>query len=383
MSGYGGGISSHIRNIAREIDVSKVTFDVIGFTDYPEDFIKEISHTGGKTFTFLKPKKVGFKKFYQDAVSIIKKNGPYDVVLCHTSGNYSLVFKMMSLQAGTKRFVVHAHKTQYDDMHSLKAKIKVKADQLFSRFTANQLTSCSTESSLFVFGDKPVKNQEVIHIPNSIPLDKYMLNLSVEEIRTIKVENKIPLDRLIIGNMGRFNLQKNHEFMVRLIEYMAQKNISFTWVFIGAGELEEKIKTMVKERNLSDYVIFLGRREDGNRLYQVMDVFVLPSFYEGLPTVIVETQAAGIQAVVSDTITREVDLGLGMVTYLPLGADLDIWSNQIVEASRATIAENDVRRERINEKGFSNVVAAKLYEDFLFGKIERFRIGDTYKVINH
>lgn len=378
ISGYGGGISSHIRNIARAIDVTKISFDVIGFTDYSDEFNAEIAQTGGHTFTFLKPKKAGFKKFYQHAVKTIKENGPYDVILCHTSGYYALVFKAMAKQVGTKRFVVHAHKTQYDKMDGIVDKVRVKVDQAISRLTADQMTSCSSEASGFVFGDSPVEADKVIHIPNSIPPEKYMLSLSEEEIIQMKKDNDVPLDRIVIGNMGRFNLQKNHAFMVELITYMKSKGMAFTWVFIGAGELEEQIKQQISERNLDDCVRFLGRREDGNRLYQMMDVFVLPSFYEGLPTVIVETQAAGIQAVIADTITPEVDLHLGMVTYLSLQDDLSIWATEIMNAANKDVPTLAERRAMIDEFGFSNNVAAKMYEDFLMGKLKKFRIGNTY-----
>lgn len=379
ISGYGGGISSHIRNLATVIDKDRVTFDVIGFTDYSDDFNKEIGRTGGKTFTFLRPKEVGFSKFYRNALSTMKENGPYDVVLCHTSGYYSLVYKMLSMQAGIKRFVVHAHKTQLDDMEGWTDKARVLMDKIISNGTATQLTSCSTESSEFVFGKKAVKKDKVIHIPNSIPLEKYVLHYSSKEKDIIKDNNHIPLNTLVIGNMGRFNLQKNHMFMIRLIERMVERKLSFVWIFIGAGELEEKIENLVIEKNLSAYVRFLGRREDANELYQIMDVFVLPSFYEGLPTVIVETQAAGIQSVLSDTITKEVDLDLNMLTFLSLEENVDRWIDSIINASKAESPNKETRIKKLNEKGFSNTIASKMYEDFLFGKLTHFRIGDRYE----
>lgn len=378
ISGYGGGISSHIRNIAQEIDTKKVTFDVVGFSDYSEEFVREIQETDGKTFTFLRPKNVGFVSFYKHARTLIKDNGPYDVVLCHISGHYSLVFKLMCMQLDVGRFVVHAHKSKNDKPDNLINNTRNKIDQIISTMTADQLTSCSTEASEFVFGNKSIKDDKVIHIPNSIPINKYMLNFNMDQINDLKFKNNIPEDKMVIGNMSRFNLQKNHIFMIDLIEHMAKRDINFVWLFIGAGELEEEIKEKINEKNLSDYTIFLGRREDGNELYQLMDVFVLPSFYEGLPTVIVETQAAGVQAVVSDTITKEVDLGLNMVEYLSLNDELDKWVDQIVESSTLSVPEANIRLNKINEKAFNNQISAKVYEEFLEGKINVFHIGDNY-----
>lgn len=378
MSGYGGGISSHIRNLAQVVDPDKLSFDVIGFTDYTDEFLEEIAHLNGKALTFLKPKQVGFKKFYKHAIKTLKENGPYDVIQCHTSGYYALVFKMMALQLKVKRFIVHAHKTQYDNMDSFKDKVRVKLDQYISRHTADQLTSCSSESSSFVFGEDVVKKNRVMHIPNSIPLNKYMLQMTEEEIIQFKMINHIPNDRLILGNVGRFNLQKNHYFMVKLIKHMAENNREFIWLFVGAGELEDEIKKLIEENNLSEYVMFLGRREDANILYQIFDVFVLPSFYEGLPTVIVETQAAGIPAVIADTITREVDLGLNLVSYLSLEASLREWEDEILRVSKEELPTFEQRKLALDEKAFSNVIAGKLYEDFIFGKINTFNIGESY-----
>ncbi|QII82448.1 glycosyltransferase [Jeotgalibaca arthritidis] len=378
MSGYGGGISSHIRNLAQVVDPEKISFDVIGFTDYTDEFLEEIALLNGKALTFLKPKKVGFRKFYKHAIEMLKENGPYDVIQCHTSGHYALVFKMMALQLKVNRFIVHAHKTQYDNMDSFKDKIRVKLDQYISRYTADQLTSCSSESSNFVFGEDVVKKNKVMHIPNSIPLNKYMLQMTDKEIIQFKTVNDIPTDRLILGNIGRFNLQKNHYFMVKLIKYLAENNQEFMWLFVGAGELEDEIKKLIEESNLSEYVMFLGRREDANILYQIFDVFVLPSFYEGLPTVIVETQAAGIPAVIADTITKEVDLGLNLVSYLPLEASLGEWEDEILRVSKEELPTVEERKSALDEKAFNNVIAGKLYEDFIFKKISTFKIGESY-----
>lgn len=377
ISGYGGGISSHIRNLAKGINGNKISFDVIGFTDYSDEFIEEIAAIHGKTFTFLKPKKVGFIKFYRHALGIIRSNGHYDAIQCHISGHYSLIFKIMAMQAGVKRFIVHAHRTTYDKKKSWLDGVQLRIDRFISNFSATQLTSCSSEASEFVFGRNKINNK-VMHIPNSIPLEKYAIDLSEEEKAKIKIEIGIQNNKLVIGNLGRFTLVKNHAFMVDIMEYMVKQGVDFIWLFVGDGALEVEIKKMVQERGLSDYAQFLGRREDANYLYQIMDVFVMTSFSEGLPTTIVETQAAGVPAVITDTITKEVDFGLNMVTYLSLTAGLSIWMNAIIQSSKSNIPDIQVRKDTINAKGFSNEVAAKLYEDFLTGKIDAFRLGENY-----
>lgn len=381
MSGYGGGISSFIRNLAKEIDVEKISFDVISFTDYSQEFIEEISRTGGNLITMLRPKEVGYKKFIQDTQEKIEFHGPYDVVECHLSGNYAAMFKYLCRNSGTNRFVVHAHASSDDYEDSVITNLKRTSDRVISNLVATQLTSCSLKASEFMFGENAIKNSEIMHIPNSIDLNKYILEYDKEQIKQLKKENNIPLDTIIIGNVARFNLQKNHVFMVKLIEYMAAKNVNFTWLFIGAGELEEQIKRMVQEKKIENHVRFLGRREDAHILYQLMDVFVLPSHYEGLPTVIVETQAAGVNSVVADTITEEVDIDLDMVEFLPLDANLSLWLKAIYESAEKKVSSVNHRVEKINRKGFSNQSASRLYEAFLFGDISNYRIGDDFSHI--
>lgn len=376
ISGYGGGISSHIRNLAKEINSDKITFDVIGFSDYSDEFAEEIASTDGKVFTFLKPKKYGFLKFFINGVSTIKKNGPYDYVQCHISGYLSIVFRLMTLLAGQRKMIVHAHKSQNDFMEGFKNKMITLADRIGTNISATSRTSCSTEASKFVFGDKFIDNKKIMHIPNSIPPEKYMLEYTEEQKIAMKEKLEIDINKTIFGNVGRFYHQKNHMFMVEIVEELVKLEIEFLWIFVGEGDLESKIKDEINDRNLSEYVKFLGRREDAHELYQIFDVFVMPSFYEGLPTVIVEAQAAGVPCVLSDSITKEVDLKLGMVEYISLDKHASYWATKVKEISNLSIPASEERLKHLTDNGFTNKVASKLYEDFLFKKIESYSIGD-------
>ena len=110
----------------------------------------------------------------------------------------------------------------------------------------------------------------------------------------------------MIGHFGRFVKQKNHDFLIDVFNEYHTKNPDSKLLLVGTGPLEEKIKDKVEKLNLSDSVLFLGQREDTNKLYSAMDVFCLPSLYEGLPVVGVEAQAAGLLCIFSDKITPDV-----------------------------------------------------------------------------
>jgi len=372
ISGYGGGISSHIRNLAKCVDSEKISFDVAGFSEYNEDFINEIHNIGGRVFTFPRPRMEGYSKFIKDIIQIMKNYGPYDMVQCHISGYRAIIFRLLCSYSGINRMVIHAHSTSNESKKGIMSKFEEKINQRVNKLIATQMASCSTEASLFAFGRSVLREGKVMHLPNSIPPEKYMVNLDTTQKIKLKKDNNIPDNTFVIGHVGRFNHPKNHMFMVEIIKRMVQKKIDFVWLFIGTGELENDVRDRIQQENLVSHVKFMGRREDVNFLYQIMDVLVLPSFNEGLPTVIVEAQAAGIPSVISANITREADMGMGMVRYVSLDENIDYWINSLIELSSIQIPSLEKRKEILNLKGFSNQSAATLYEDFVFGRKKSF-----------
>lgn len=365
ISGYGGGISSHIRNLAEAIDPDKILFDVVGFTDYTQDFIEAIYRTNGNVFTMPRPKIDGYVKFIRYVIKIIKNNGPYDIVQCHISGYRALIFRIICSYCGMKTMIVHAHSTSIDNSKIRSNIIRRLVDRRINLLAATNLVSCSTEAARFAFGDKAIKNNKVFYIPNSIAQEKYMIKLKCEEIYGLKRKINIPENILVVGHVGRFNYPKNHVFMIEIIKEMAKLEMDFVWLFIGTGELESIVKQRIHEEQLDLYVRFLGRREDVYVLYQTMDVLILPSFFEGLPTVVVEAQAEGIPSVISNSITKEVDMGLGMVKYMSLDENIDCWIDALIKVSKIVIPDTKERLEALSLKKFTNKTAASLYEDFV------------------
>ena len=156
-----------------------------------------------------------------------------------------------------------------------------------------------------MFGDKTFDQGKVKIIHNAIDLDKFKFDL--EARKKLRKEFGIKDNTTVIGHVGRFVQQKNHTFLVDVFKEYHKKNPDSKLLLIGTGPLEEKIKAKVEKLNLMDSVLFLGQREDTNKLYSVMDVFCLPSLYEGLPVVGIESQSAGLPCVYSDKVTIEAD----------------------------------------------------------------------------
>ena len=167
-------------------------------------------------------------------------------------------------------------------------------------------------------------------------------------------------DKFVIGHVGRFNLQKNHEFLVKRFADFAKTNEDAILVLIGNGELQEKIKEMAKEYGIETKVKFLGLREDIPQLLQAMDLFLFPSLFEGLPVTLVEAQAAGLPCVISDMITDEIMI-TDQISKVSLSGNTSLW-NQEIAKYRYSKRKNTI--EDIIEHGFDIEKNARWLEEF-------------------
>ena len=192
---------------------------------------------------------------------------------------------------------------------------------------------------------------------NAIDAKKFIYN---EEVRKQKRAELGVEDKFVIGHVGRFNLQKNHEFLVKRFADFAKTNEDAILVLIGNGELQEKIKEMAKEYGIETKVKFLGLREDIPQLLQAMDLFLFPSLFEGLPVTLVEAQAAGLPCVISDMITDEIMI-TDQISKVSLSGNTSLW-NQEIAKYRYSKRKNTI--EDIIEHGFDIEKNARWLEEF-------------------
>lgn len=164
----------------------------------------------------------------------------------------------------------------------------------------------------------------VIH--NGIDTSKYLFSFeqSIEYRKKLHVENNF-----VIGHIGRFSAAKNHKKLIEIFEKVNKRCSETKLLLIGSGELDKEIKHMVKEKRLSDKVIFYGQSKEIPQLLQAMDCFVFPSLYEGLPLVVLEAQASGLPTIMSDTITKEAGV-TSLAEFFPLNATAEEWAEKIM-----------------------------------------------------
>lgn len=373
MSSYGGGISSFIKNKAIALENTDIIFDVVAFNDCPESFINIIQNTGGNVYKVPNPKKEGFINFFKQCHQIFKTKPKDTLVHSHIQGYRAWPFCLVAKYDQIDRFAVHAH-TGYDD--SRRKTLSGKTTKLVNQIIADEKISCGRKASIASFGSNDFDNKKIMHIPNSISASDYFsdqvnnnIDDSILKEKLYGVEHK---NKLIIGHVGRFHPVKNHKFIIRLVEKISLVNPDFLMVLVGEGELKEEIKNEVLERHLEKFVRFMGRRNDLPKLYKSFDQLILPSFYEGLPTVAIEAQASGTPVLLSNTITQESDLGLGLVKFLPL-EDLNEWAKNILIKDTKIPSTTQIKKI-IKKKNFTNDTSAQLYKQYINGQIFHYEI---------
>lgn len=175
-------------------------------------------------------------------------------------------------------------------------------------------------------------------------------------------------NKLVFGHIGRFSIQKNHEFLIEIFNEIHKENKDSILLLIGTGELEDNIKEKVKLLGLDKNIKFLGIRNDINELLNAMDAFLLPSFFEGLPVVGVEAQATGLPVFTSNKVTKELPIS-ELSFYYSLKLSAKEWSEKILNAI------NDIKRtnmtDSIRKKGYDVKLAAKLMQEYYEENMEK------------
>ena len=372
MSGYGGGISSFIKNKAEEMPRYGIAFDVTTYDECPADFQAAIEATGGKLYPLRNPKKEGFKAFEESLNQALDHND-YDAFYCHINGYRALPYYYLCRRRSQAPFYIHAHNSLDNQVPSLKNRAQQSLSQGLNRRLSACPLGCGKRAIWGIFGPA-IDLDEMMIIPNSIHTDRYLRsNAWIDQQKAqLRKEYAYPADTLLIGHIGRLTAVKNHEKSLAIAQAIKDQGCNAKLLIIGAGERDQELKEAVRKQGLEEVVDFTGRINPISEFYPLLDAVLLPSYSEGLPTVVVEAQALGIPVLMSDRVTDEVDLGLDLVSALPLSAGAEDWLGEICQLA-AQDRPNLCEREQVVEaKAFSNEASAQLFVDFLAGRRQHF-----------
>lgn len=355
-----GGIETMLMNYYRNIDRTKIQFDFICNKTKPGDYDDEIKGMGGRIFLGPGLKPNNYPEYIKFIDRILKENPDIKILHAHNEG---MAFYPLSAakKAGLGVRIAHAHNTRIIRDYKWPLKIVCKA---MLPYVANQYWSCGTDAGIYYFGKKRwAKKGKLLH--NAILLDNFKFNNSIRD--RIRAEYGLK-DKFVIGHVGRFNLQKNHLRLIDIFREVVSKNPDAILLLIGEGELEPKTKAKVSEYGLDGNVLFLGLRSDVADLYQAMDVFVMPSLFEGLPVVGIEAQASGLECVYSDKVTKEA-LILPDSECVSLKRDNSEWA-EIILKHNIDIQSREKAFELVRDSGYDIVTEAKKLEEIYLNMCE-------------
>lgn len=312
-----GGVFSLVKNVIENKDKS-LDIDIATIEPFErKENIELLNRLGCNVFYIGYSKSKILKQFYciKNLIYLIKKNN-YDCVHIHADvANKLFVSSLASKLAGVQHIIIHSHASGVDGNNRFIKRIFHKMCVPFLKYLATDYLTCSDLAAKWMFPN--IKSTKVVMIKNGVHLSNFKFNIDIRN--KIRKENNLD-GHFVIGHVGRFAYQKNHEYLINVFAELTKEIPNAKLLLIGEGILKQQIEEKVRILGLNNKVIFYGTSNNVANLFMAMDVFVLPSHFEGLPIVGVEAQATGLPVIFSDKITKEARL-INEVHFLPIDLD--------------------------------------------------------------
>ena len=351
------GILSCIVEYMNVMDKSGMDIQVLA-TNIPEkDVIPKIENSGCRVVSIPYRKRNIVKYFFELYKYISKEK--IDIVHVHGSSAIMSVELIAARLAGCKIRIAHSHNTTCEHQ-----KIDKALRSVFN-WAYTEAFACGSEAGQWMFG-----NRDFTIIPNGRDIKKYEYNAK----NRINYRNKLKIskDALVIGHVGRFNAQKNHEYLIRVFEEFYKSNKNAYLVLVGTGEKIDIIKNVVKKSIIKNNVIFTGAIDNVADYLSAFDIMLLPSLYEGLPMVVIEGQIAGLPCIVSDTVTKECAI-TPLVQFNSLKASPESWARNIADISLQDRENNkEMLFSSIRKAGYDIELGAEKLRDKYFEFVKKY-----------
>jgi glycosyltransferase involved in cell wall biosynthesis len=349
----GSGVASVLMNYYRNIDRSKVLFDFLSDGNEWETFESEINSLGGKLYKVPNYKR-HFLRFILLVYKIMKSK-MYSIIHTHELA-YNLPILIIARIKGISHSHSHSH-IQDGDFFSRVKKFFISTTRPLYGFFASKRFACTKNAGKFLYG----KLQFEI-IPNAIQVEKFLF--SSENRDKIRTELFLSDDVVLIGYVAGFSIQKNHSFLIEVLELLVKEHKNIRLILVGYGAEMENIKNLVFVKQLSDFVIFYGKSDNVEELYSAMDVFAFPSLGEGLGIVGIEAQTNGLPVLASTNIPPEMKIS-DLVYWLDLKEGAKIWADKLLEITGKRKMTD--MSKTITEAGYNISEEAKKLTDLYCG----------------
>jgi glycosyltransferase involved in cell wall biosynthesis len=330
-----GGVETWLMHVLRQLDRDQIQVDFLVQTEIPGAYDAEVEALGCRIWRCPIDRAQPWR-YARQFKQILREGGgssgnPYQIVHSHVH-HFSGFTLRLAQQMKVPVRIAHSHNdtSPVSKQAGWLRRQYMRLTQAWIYKYATVGLAASREAAQDLFGtqwEKEGRWQLLYYGVDLLPFE------TAEDADQARAALGIPVDAFVLGHVGRFEHQKNHPFLLDIAAEVCQRDPKAYLLMIGDGPLRPEIEALVAKSAWKDRILFAGLRPDVPRLMNsVMDIFVLPSFYEGLPLVGIEAQAAGLPMVLSDTITPELDAVPALMTRLSLQQPALVWAEKILAA---------------------------------------------------
>ncbi|MBI9014103.1 MAG: glycosyltransferase [Clostridiales bacterium] len=346
------GIMSIMMNLNRNIDKNELLFDFITFNVPEINYLDEIESLGGKVYDLSKVKKMSL---YYEISRIFSMEIKYNTIHIH-SLNYGILPILISKKYNILNRIVHSHSTKSSSQ--LLKRIRNAVINRIVLLYANKYIACSDTAAEYLFNRKIIENKKVFILNNAIDCNEF--SFCTEKRKNTR--NKFGIkNEFVVGHVGRFSKEKNHEFIVKVFFEILKINECSRLLLIGDGPTKSKIMKLTEMLNIQDKVTFAGTLNDTSSIYSAIDLLIFPSFFEGVPLVLVEAQACDTPCIVSEKITADIQINSNYEIMKLIDAPQN-WAQKIIRMNVRN--KRNSKKDSIARAGYCIKDSSKKIQDY-------------------
>lgn len=322
-----GGIESYLVSNYESMDLTHLDIKIITTRKFSDIYDERLKEMNIEIIELLKEGKDSeLNRTFKSRASFkqVMAEENFDVVHLNIYNGVSLSYSKLAYKLGVKRIIAHSHNSMIGNVRLKQLKMaahtigKVRYQKYITDFWA-----CSDLAGKWLFSSHHEKNIRLMK--NGINAEKFTFDKNKRNL--FRKKYALEDDALVVGNIGRLNNQKNQIFLIDLADNLRNKNIQFKMMIAGEGELKEELEQQIKDRNLENNVCLIGTITDTPTFYSGIDLFLLPSLFEGNPIVGIEAQCSGLRCYFSDKITKQLKI-VESSEFLPIDST-DHWVEAI------------------------------------------------------
>lgn len=370
-----GGIESFIMDCYRNIDRTQVQFDFLELHNERKlAYEDEILDLGGHVYRVMYSERESLIQSRKELLKFYRQHE--DIVGVHVHANFPYAMPLhLAKEAGIDLRILHSHNSGAAHMHDNSNPVQRAMRVMRSISVRHQIDNdpshyfaCSDVAAQYMFPDKPFR-----WVKNGINVQRFAF--SAVKRKRVRDTLGISDNTTVVGFCGRFRTQKNPLFLLQIFSDYVSIHADSILLLVGTGEFRSQMEDSARRLGIARKICFLGERSDVHELYQAMDLFVLPSLYEGLPVVCIEAQCSGLPCLVSRQAVTEQARITDLMSYGSLQDSSEVWANTLY---RMTVQQRQSDRsqyaQQVRRAGFEmQDVAAGLQQFYIDNSVKSLR----------